>query len=334
MPVATPKVDLSAPNYSTQLLNLGVTGKFTYAPPGTEMPKNMADYEKPFVDLGWISDAGITEALNEERNSWTPWQAQGSQRSQVATQEFTFQATVWSIGGLANALYYGVAVEDMELDTETGVVSFEQGQSLPEEFQFRLCIDVIDGKKARRFLLPAASVSERGEIVYTKTDLVGYQFTFKTNLDNELGYSIRREFLEGWKPGQAGSTLEADNSGRNPGDWSTTPGAPAGNPGSSEDPANGEESEPSATAAEKVATLPSGVAEGTFTLSIDGAPTSALEYNAEAAAVQDALRAVAGGEAATVSGSAGGPYTIDGVTGTLTIDGDLLVGGTGSATIQ
>lgn len=326
MPVATPKVDLSAPNYSTQLLNLGVTGKFTYAPPGTEMPKNMADYEKPFVDLGWISDAGITEALNEERNSWTPWQAQGSQRSQVSTQEFTFQATVWSIGGLANALYYGVAADDMSFDTESGVVSFEQGQSLPEEFQFRLCIDVIDGKKARRFLLPAASVSERGEIVYTKTDLVGYQFTFKTNLDNVLGYSIRREFLEGWKPGQAGSTFEADNSGRNPGDWSDAPGAPAS------DPEEGDEPDVSQTS--KVATLPSGVTEGTFTLSIDGAPTSALAYNAEATAVQEALRAVAGGKAATVSGSTGGPYTINGVTGTLTIDGAALVGGTGSASVK
>ncbi|MDK8503679.1 hypothetical protein [Corynebacterium accolens] len=235
MAVETPKVDLSAPNYSTQLINLGVTGRLMYAPPGTEMPKNMEQYQAPFVDFGWISDAGITESLNEERNDWVPWQAQNSQRSQVASQEFTFQATVWSIGGLANALYYGVAAEDMEFDTDSGVVSFEQGKSLPEEFQFRLGMDIIDGKKARRFLLPAASVTERGEITYTKTDLVGYQFTFKTNLDNELGYSIRREFLEGWKPGQAGSTLESDNSGRNPGDWSTPPAGGSGEEGASDD---------------------------------------------------------------------------------------------------
>lgn len=238
----TPKVDLTAPNYSTQLLNLGVTGCLNYAPPGTKMPKNMGAYEKPFVDLGWIADSGISEALNEERNNWTPWQAQNSQRSQVSSQEFTFQATVWSIGGLANSLYYGVAAEDMEFDSASGVVSFEQGKELPEEFQFRLGIDVIDGKKARRFLLPAASVSERGEIVYTKTELVGYQLTFKTNLDNELGYSIRREFLEGWKPGQAGSTLEADNSGRNPGDWSTPPSSGEGDNADNGDSAGTEES--------------------------------------------------------------------------------------------
>ena len=82
MAIATPKVDLTAPNYSTQLLNLGVTGRLMYAPPGTKMPENMGAYEKPFVDFGWIADSGISESLNEERNGWTPWQAQNSNRSQ------------------------------------------------------------------------------------------------------------------------------------------------------------------------------------------------------------------------------------------------------------
>lgn len=51
---------------------------------------------------------------------------------------------------------------------------------------------------------------------------------------------------------------------------------------------------------------------GTFTLTLDGETTAAIAYNATAAAVQSALEAlsnVAAGDL-TVSGSAGGPYTV------------------------
>lgn len=315
MVIAAPKVALTDPNYANALLTLGVTGSCHYAPSGSNFPENMGAFERPFVDLGWIADSGITESLNQEKNDFTPWQAQGSQRSQVSTQEFTFQVTIWSIGGLANSLYYGVAADDMKFDTESGVVSFTQGEELPEDFEFCLAITVIDGKKARRFMLPAASVSERGEITYSKSDLVGYQFTFKANLSNEVGYAIKREFLEGWKPGEAGTSFAVDKSGRNPGDWSTpATGAAADN---SDNTAEGTHS----------VTLPSGVSGGTFTLAIDGAATAALNYNAEPAAIQSALRAVEGGSGALVSGEAGGPYTITGVSGTVTADGAELTGG-------
>jgi len=51
---------------------------------------------------------------------------------------------------------------------------------------------------------------------------------------------------------------------------------------------------------------------GTFTLSFQGATTTALPYNESSANVQTALRALAtiGSPNVTVSGSAGGPYTV------------------------
>jgi len=51
---------------------------------------------------------------------------------------------------------------------------------------------------------------------------------------------------------------------------------------------------------------------GTFTLTFEGETTSALAFDAAAAAVQTALRALAaiGATGVTVSGSAGGPYTV------------------------
>lgn len=62
----------------------------------------------------------------------------------------------------------------------------------------------------------------------------------------------------------------------------------------------------------QTATITGSPTGGTFTLSFDGATTGALAYNASAATVQAALEALStiGTGNVTVSGSAGGPYTI------------------------
>ena len=73
---------------------------------------------------------------------------------------------------------------------------------------------------------------------------------------------------------------------------------------------------------------------GTFTVSHGGATSAPIAYNAAAAAVQTAIRALGGAVAtATVSGAAGGPYTVTlGVAGVasgpITANGSGLTGGT------
>lgn len=74
---------------------------------------------------------------------------------------------------------------------------------------------------------------------------------------------------------------------------------------------------------------------GTFTISYGGQATSALAYNAAASTVQTALRLLTNLSNATVSGSAGGPYTITtnvvgGTSAPFTVDQSSLTGGTAS----
>lgn len=69
----------------------------------------------------------------------------------------------------------------------------------------------------------------------------------------------------------------------------------------------------------QVVTLVGTPTGGTFTLSWGGATTTGLAFDAAAATVQTAVRLLPGLSAATVTGSAGGPYTItSGVLGTAT----------------
>jgi hypothetical protein len=70
---------------------------------------------------------------------------------------------------------------------------------------------------------------------------------------------------------------------------------------------------------------------GTFTVNIGGVDTAAIAYNAAASTVQTAVQATPAGAGATVSGSAGGPYTITLANGTtVSVDQRSLTGGTAS----
>ncbi|MFI5778698.1 phage tail tube protein [Nocardia sp. NPDC051570] len=78
----------------------------------------------------------------------------------------------------------------------------------------------------------------------------------------------------------------------------------------------------------KTITLPSGSTGGTFTVTVDGQSTPGIAYNATAAAVKTALEALStvGAGKAEVTGSAGGPYTVNlpGTVSTVTASGTSL----------
>lgn len=70
--------------------------------------------------------------------------------------------------------------------------------------------------------------------------------------------------------------------------------------------------------------------DGTFTLTHNGSETGDIDHDAAASAVKTALVALDDGHDAddwTVTGDAGGPYTVTGPFGTLTADGSDLSGG-------
>lgn len=224
-------IDLTDPNFQTELMQIGVTGTFTYGPLGTELPTGLQPYETPFVNGGWISDEGLTESIAEEVASFTPWQSKGAVKESASTREFTFNFTLWTIGGLANALRYGVSSDEMEWDEEEQTVTFDQGGEDQIEIpRFFSNFDILDGPKHRRFILPESSRIEPSDVTYNKGALIGYPMTVKANLSNEHGFSIRRIFKEGWKPGTSGSLLAGSQASKSLGDWSTPVEASSTNP--------------------------------------------------------------------------------------------------------
>lgn len=92
------------------------------------------------------------------------------------------------------------------------------------------------------------------------------------------------------------------------------------------------------TAEVQTVTINGGPTGGTFTLTFDGQTTAAIAYNAAAGAVQTALNALSNLDGATVTGNAGGPYTVTfpvalGNVAQMTGDATGLTGGTAPAVV-
>ena len=83
-------------------------------------------------------------------------------------------------------------------------------------------------------------------------------------------------------------------------------------------------------------TLPEGTTGGSFTLAFGDETTAPIAHDAPAATVQTAVRALGGVlGAATVTGEAGGPYSVTYTApADLTADGGDLVGGDGTVTVD
>ena len=180
---------------NAELARLGVTGALWVAPMGTTTPTGMEAWPSGYEDLGYISDDGVTESVDEDTETFTPWQSSTSIRTEVTRSTKTFQATLWESKFATISLFYRVGADEMTTDQD-GVVSFvEQGKPSQDLRSFGL--DVIDGTYHRRILLPMAEVTERGDVTYKSDTLIGYEVTV-TAYPGADGVSVKRLFKEGW----------------------------------------------------------------------------------------------------------------------------------------
>ncbi|WP_263251635.1 phage tail tube protein [Saccharopolyspora rosea] len=183
---------------NAELARLGVTGALYTGPVGTTAPKDLGAWASDMVDLGYISDDGITESRDGDTETFTPWQSNAPIRVETTKSVVTFAATLWESNFNTISLYYRVGLGDM---TQTGtgadaVVSFaEKGK--PKRDLRCFGIDVIDGTYHRRIFLPYAEVTERGDVVYKSDTLIGYEVTI-TAYPGSDGSSVLRLFKEGW----------------------------------------------------------------------------------------------------------------------------------------
>lgn len=182
------------------LARLGVTGAVRVGDVGIVIPTGMEAWGDEWLDAGYISDDGLSEELDEDSETFTPWQSSTPIRTETTRSARTFQFTCWESNFTTVSLYYRVDAEDMSVDGEgaDAVVSFDE-KGKPKRQLRAFGFDMIDGNYHRRAICPYAEITERGSVTYKSDELVAYELTV-TAYPGTDGIAIKRFFKEGWLP--------------------------------------------------------------------------------------------------------------------------------------
>jgi hypothetical protein len=168
-------------------VDVAVTGAVSYAPVATTPP---TDAETPlavaFLDTGYISDDGVSEAIDTSTSNLVAWQGSAVVRTVVTESSISVTFTMIETNENSVGLFYAAQV-----DGSDGSVEIDPSKLGGRR---RLVLDYVDGDKFVRLFLPQAEVTERGEVTYASGEAVGYQVTVTGYPDASLGYSAKKWF--------------------------------------------------------------------------------------------------------------------------------------------
>lgn len=148
------------------------SGGVRVAPIGTTAPADLVTaYAAGWLELGWLSEDGITETPNQDV---TEFKGLGgvTVRKVISSSETTFQFTIIERNGPTWDLYYPGSTRTTAAGITTLIVKSPVAD--PRAFAF----DVLDGAANHtRIEVPKGEISERGELVFKSDEMEAYQFT-------------------------------------------------------------------------------------------------------------------------------------------------------------
>lgn len=177
-------------------VRIGVSGLAYSSPVGSTVPSTLTGvWAAAWIDLGLIKkEEGLTEAMDMDRNEFYAWGYQSPVRTQVLRKTITFRMVFLESKAHILSLYHAHPLTSM-LSAGSGVdqaLTFTQGQSSDPDIR-ALGLDVIDGTKRNRFIVPRAEVTDRGDITYKEDEMVEYDMTF-TALVASDGSTVQRMY--------------------------------------------------------------------------------------------------------------------------------------------
>lgn len=169
---------------------VGTNGGAWVAPLGTAQPSDPeAQPGAPWLAIGAISEDGLTNGVEEDNESFTPWGLSSPFRTVVTSSVRTFSFTAWETNRpIVRALQNRLDVADLTPDMNGIVTYAESGTAEPDRRSF--LFDVYDGEVWERFFVPEGEITERGEVTYQQGEMVGFEWTISTypDADGNLVY--------------------------------------------------------------------------------------------------------------------------------------------------
>lgn len=158
-----------------------VGGAVFRAPIKTPLPTDAeSELNEDFKSLGYCSDDGVTNSNNSETSSKTAWGGDNVLNMQTSKKDAFKFKLIESMNVEVLKTIYG---EDNVSGTlETGI-KIEVGND--ENDQFSWVFDMILKGAIKRIVIPSASISEVGDIIYKDNEAIGYETTISAVPDEK-----------------------------------------------------------------------------------------------------------------------------------------------------
>ena len=156
-------------------VRVGVTGAVFFAPTGTTLPTTLAGaLDAGFLDVGYISEDGITTSVSMDTNEIRAWQNGDVVRRVQTAHDYTLAFTMLETNERSLEVFYG------NYDDTTDAVEVTGTQGYRGEW----VINVDDGTDDLRIVIPDGQVTEKGDVQYVNGDAVMYPLTITAYPDS------------------------------------------------------------------------------------------------------------------------------------------------------
>jgi hypothetical protein len=153
---------------------VGVTGGAYVAPEGTTLPTDATtSLNGAFVEVGYLSEDGISQSISEDITDLVAWQNADVVRKIQTSHDVTYSFTMIETTDVTLETFYG--------NYAAGAVEITADQ-LPRQ---SWVLSVVDGTDLIRIVIPEGQIIERGDLVFQNGDAVGYPITITAFPDDD-----------------------------------------------------------------------------------------------------------------------------------------------------
>lgn len=155
-------------------VRVAVTGTVRTAPTGTALPTTAtAAPNAAFVDVGYLSEDGITASTATDQTDIQAWQNGDIVRSIQTSHDFTVAFTMIETTELSLAVYFG------NFTHGAGAASGVAQVKGTAPYRGEWVLDIVDDTSVMRLVIPDGQVVEREDLTLAGTDAVSYGITIK-----------------------------------------------------------------------------------------------------------------------------------------------------------
>ncbi|MFJ2515623.1 hypothetical protein ACIPEL_36400 [Streptomyces griseoviridis] len=158
-----------------------LNGSIFMAPKGTTAPADLTTpWDAAWVDLGYMSDDGVSMDYSTDVEAINAWQSLSPVRRILTSVDMTLGFTAIELKARTITAYFpGSTISEV-----SGTVRRLDIPSAPGPQEFAFGLEWIDGEIINRLVIPRGEITDRGTISLGRSSAVGLEMTVSAYADS------------------------------------------------------------------------------------------------------------------------------------------------------